>query len=82
MKNITVSVPEPVYEAARRKAAERGTSMSRLVREYLVSLSREDDLREERRRRLQSAFEELDRRDQPGAVGRLHRDTCYGAPIP
>jgi plasmid stability protein len=40
MKNITVSVPDDVYRAARIKAAERGSSVSGIVTEYLRSLSR------------------------------------------
>jgi plasmid stability protein len=39
MKNITVSVPDEVYRDARVRAAERGTSVSALVAEYLTSLS-------------------------------------------
>jgi hypothetical protein len=37
--NITVSVPDEVYRAARIRAAERGGSVSGLVAEYLGSLS-------------------------------------------
>lgn len=39
MKNITVSVPDEVYRSARVRAAERGSSVSALVGEYLRSLS-------------------------------------------
>lgn len=39
MKTITVSIPDAVYRAARIRAAERGTSVSALVGEYLRSLS-------------------------------------------
>jgi plasmid stability protein len=39
MKNITVTVPDDVYRNARIRAAERGTSVSALVGEYLRSLS-------------------------------------------
>lgn len=39
MKNITVSVPDDVYRDARIRAAERGSSISALVAEYLHSLS-------------------------------------------
>lgn len=39
MKNITVSVPDEVYRAARVRAAEEGRSVSALVAEYLGSLS-------------------------------------------
>ncbi|HEY5045149.1 MAG TPA: DUF6364 family protein [Solirubrobacteraceae bacterium] len=39
MTNITVSVPDDVYRAARIRAAEQGSSVSALVAEYLRSLS-------------------------------------------
>jgi hypothetical protein len=39
MKNITISVPDDVYRDARISAAERGTSVSALVGDYLRSLS-------------------------------------------
>lgn len=38
MKNITVSVPEDIYRAARIRAAEEGRSVSGLVSEYLTTL--------------------------------------------
>ena len=52
MKNLTVSVPDHVYRQARIKAAERDTSVSALVREFLTSLG-EDESAFERRKRLQ-----------------------------
>lgn len=42
MKNITLSVPDDVYRAARIRAAERGSSVSAIVADYLRSLARED----------------------------------------
>ena len=39
MKNITVSVPDDVYRAARVEAAQRDTSVSALVVAYLERLS-------------------------------------------
>lgn len=39
MKNVTLAVPDDVYRQARIRAAERGTSVSALVAEYLRSLS-------------------------------------------
>jgi hypothetical protein len=39
VKNITVSVPDDVYRAARVAAAERDTSLSALVVGYLERLS-------------------------------------------
>lgn len=42
MKNITVSVPEDVYRAARIRAAEEGRSVSALVTRYLRSIADRD----------------------------------------
>jgi plasmid stability protein len=42
VKNITVTVPDDVYRTARIRAAERGTSVSALVAEYLRSLSSQE----------------------------------------
>jgi plasmid stability protein len=43
VKNITVSVPDDVYRAARVRAAHDGRSVSSLVAEFLSSLSRRDE---------------------------------------
>lgn len=52
MKNITVSVEDEVYQRARIKAAELNTSVSALVKAFLIRLTEEEsDL--ERRKRLQ-----------------------------
>jgi plasmid stability protein len=40
MRNITVSVDDDTYRRARLKAAEQGTSVSALVREFLGELGR------------------------------------------
>jgi len=37
--NITVSVPDDVYDAARLRAAEARTSVSALVRDYLIRVA-------------------------------------------
>ena len=51
-KNITVSLPDDVYRRARILAAERDTSVSALVREFLTKLAEgESDF--QRRKRLQ-----------------------------
>ncbi len=39
MKNVTVSVPDDVYRTAQIRAAERGSSVSALVADYLRSLA-------------------------------------------
>ncbi|MBX3030958.1 MAG: hypothetical protein KF809_12420 [Chloroflexi bacterium] len=43
MRNITVTVPDAVYKAARIRAAEADTSISALVAEYLTALAAEND---------------------------------------
>jgi hypothetical protein len=53
MKNITVSLEEDVYRRARIRAAELDTSVSALVKNYLVELAGEET-EFERRRRLQN----------------------------
>ena len=42
MKNITFSLPTEVYHRVRMKAAEQGTSVSALVREFLELLGDEE----------------------------------------
>ena len=49
MKNITVSVDEEVYHAARVEAARRRKSLSALVREFLAGLQTEDQTKGGRR---------------------------------
>ncbi len=38
MKNITVSVDDEIYRLSRVKAAENGTSVSAMVRDYLLAM--------------------------------------------
>ena len=42
MKNITVSVDDETYRLSRIKAAENGTSVSALVRNFLQNLAHDD----------------------------------------
>jgi plasmid stability protein len=65
--NITVSVPEDVYRSARIRAAERGSSVSALVAEYLRSLSeREDEFArlEAQQRSVQERIDRFSARDR------------------
>ena len=39
MKNITVSIDDDLYRQARMKAAEQGTSISALFRDFLIRLT-------------------------------------------
>jgi plasmid stability protein len=47
VKNITVAVDDEVYRQARIKAATWDTSVSALVRDFLIQLSADDRDREE-----------------------------------
>jgi hypothetical protein len=67
MKNITVTVPDDVYRNARIRAAERGTSVSALVGEYLRSLSeREAEFSrlEDQQKHLQREIQRFRARDR------------------
>ena len=74
MKNITVSVDDEVYRRARVKAAERETSVSALVRRFLVDLAAETDEFEQLKQREKVLREQITDFD---ASGRLSRDELY-----
>ncbi len=42
--NVTLSIDDRVVAEARRIAADRGTSLNQLVRDYLNELTRNDDV--------------------------------------
>lgn len=74
VKNITVSVSDDVYRRARIKAAERGTSVSAMVREYLCGLG-DEETEFERLERLQ--HEVMQRIGYFSAGDRLGRDSLH-----
>ena len=74
MKNITVSLPEDLYRRARVHAAERDTSVSALVREFLMKLGNEEsDF--DRRKRLQEEVLATVKRFRAG--DRLKREAIH-----
>ncbi len=78
MPNITVSVPDEVYRAARISAAERGSSVSALVAEYLSSLSQ----REAEFARLEAQQRTIQREiDSFSARDRLDREALHGRAV-
>ncbi|MFY9983222.1 MAG: DUF6364 family protein [Chthoniobacterales bacterium] len=44
MKNITIAVDEEVYRRARIRAAQADTSVSALVRDFLIQLAGQEDI--------------------------------------
>ena len=74
MKNITVSVPDDVYRRARIRAAEKGTSVSALVRDQLEKIAVEVS-EFERLKRLQDQV--IDSIDEFSAADRMSRDEVH-----
>jgi plasmid stability protein len=60
MKNITVTIDDETYRRARVRAAEQGTSVSRVVKEELVRYSAQPSPLEERRMELEKLFAKVD----------------------
>lgn len=78
MKNITVSVDSDIYHRARVRAAERRTSVSALVRDYLKELSAEETERERLERLEQETVERIRGRGKAfSASNRLSRDQLH-----
>jgi plasmid stability protein len=78
VKQITVAVPDDVYRAARIKAAERDTSVSALVADYLRSLAGQ----EQEFARLAAQQEEIRRRIKGfRAHDNLNRDEVHARSI-
>lgn len=78
MANITVTVPDDVYRAARVSAAQQGSSVSALVADYLRSLS-EREARfahlEDRQRRIVEEIERFSAQD------RVAREEVHGRAV-
>jgi hypothetical protein len=62
MKNITVTVDEETYLKARVRAAEQGTSVSRIVKESLVSFAAEPTDADDRGRRIRALYNAVTKR--------------------
>jgi plasmid stability protein len=78
VKNITVTVPDDVYREARVRAAERGSSVSALVGDFLRSLSdREAEFArlEAQQRAVQQRIERFSARN------RLSRDELHARAV-
>jgi hypothetical protein len=75
MKNITVSLDEPTYRRARMIAAQRDTSVSALVREFLVELASGESESERLKRRERELRERI---SAFRASDRLSRDEVHG----
>lgn len=76
MKNVTITLDDETHRKARIKAAERGTSLSALVKQYLTDLAqgdmsggvREMSMAFTQAPKAQKAFVPLKKPRQPGAM--------------
>ena len=66
VKNITLSVADELYEQSRVIAAQRKTTVTGLVREYLESLSNAEQRREQARSEILKMIGSFD-----GKIGRM-----------
>lgn len=62
MKNITVSVDDEVYRKARVRAAERNTSLSRVVADHLKAFASQASEQEQRAATLRALYARVDER--------------------
>jgi hypothetical protein len=74
MKNITLSVDDETYRQARIQAAEQGTTVSALVRDYLNTLSRRSM---EEPDKVTALFDTLDRATSYRASSRMTREESH-----
>ncbi len=74
MRNVTVSLTDEVYRNAKIKAAERNTSLSALVRQFLQILGDEEDEFRKLERLQEQAYSEI---KSFRASTRLKRDQLH-----
>ena len=79
MKNITVAVPDEVYQRARVRAAEQGRSVSAVVGDFLRAFS-DQDVEFARLETLQREIQEEIRRFR--AADRLDREQVHQRALP
>jgi len=75
MKNLTVSLDDEVYRRARMRAAEQDTSVSALVRRFLVEVASEES-EAERMKREEGRLRDSIRAFR--AADRIGRDALHG----
>lgn len=74
MKNITLSIDDETYRQARIQAAQQGTTVSALVRDYLNALSRRGATEPDKTTAL---FEALDQATAYQTSSRMSREDAH-----
>jgi len=80
MKNITLKVDDETYRKARIRAAQAGTSVSAMVREFLNRDENEETARETKRiKAMEALYSIVNEREKSGTtpVKPLSRDEIY-----
>ncbi len=80
MNNITLKIDDETYQNARLRAAKDGTSISAMVREFLVQQGKqEDELETQRLATMDALFRAAEARGQARAepLKPLTRDEIY-----
>jgi VIT1/CCC1 family predicted Fe2+/Mn2+ transporter len=78
MKNITVSVDDNTYHRSRVRAAEMRTSVSALVKGFLIQVAGEETTAERKRREEREIIARIHRRQKDFSAGnRLNRDELH-----
>lgn len=77
MKNVTITVDDQVLEWARVEAARRGTSVSRMVGDFLAEMQRREDAYE----RAYLAWRTDERSWQAGEPGAGVRSVCFARTV-
>jgi len=65
MKNITLKIDDDTYRKVRIRAAVQGTSVSAMVRDFLIRETEDDDREARRIAALEEIFKETDRGGKP-----------------
>ncbi|MEG1770024.1 MAG: hypothetical protein RR311_16245 [Comamonas sp.] len=73
MKNVTITVDDNVLEWARVEAARRGTSVSRMVGDFLAEMQRREDAYE----RAYLAWRTDERTWEADGSGAAPRSVCF-----
>ena len=73
MKNVTITVDDNVLEWARVEAARRGTSVSRMVGDFLAEMQRREDAYE----RAYLAWRTDERTWEAGETSPPARSVCF-----
>lgn len=73
MKNVTITVDDNVLEWARVEAARRGTSVSRMVGDFLAEMQRREDAYE----RAYLAWRTDERTWEAGGPDSSARSVCF-----